>query len=238
MERWLSTSKVRMDSISSPRSVDAVRHGAAGGVQVDQPAAHAELARPHHLLHVGIAGEHELLAQRVAVEDGAGLQVEGAPGEVGARRQALQRRGDRHDAGVEGAARELPQRRQPLGHQVRVGRELVVRQRFPVGQAMHPEARVEPRHLLAQALGVLRRGREDEERAPAPRRAREPQRVGRAAGVAANRARRAWLRAPSGDGDRDLADPRAPLGRAALVHRVAALAVHRHGHRHVLTSNS
>src|SRR5258706_12239612 len=39
--------------------------------------------------------------------------------------------------------------------------------------------------------------------------------------------------APSGDGDRDLADPRAPLGRPGLVNRIAPR-IDRDRHRHVL----
>ena len=64
---------------------------------------------------------------------------------------------------VESAVRELPQRREALRDEVGVRRELVVGQDLPVGQPMHRELRIEPRDLLAQALGVLRRGGEDEQ---------------------------------------------------------------------------
>ena len=56
----------RLDVVAE--QVEAVGHGAAHGEEVDQAAAHAELARRHHLRHVRVAGERQLRAQRVDVE--------------------------------------------------------------------------------------------------------------------------------------------------------------------------
>jgi hypothetical protein len=66
-----------------------------------------------------------------------------------------------------------------LGDQVRMRRELVVGKDFPVGKAVRAHARVEPRDLLAQALGVQRGSGEDEEaaRTARGRLAREEKRV-------------------------------------------------------------
>jgi hypothetical protein len=97
-----------MVSISSPIRSTAIRNGAAGGKEIDQPAAHAELARAHHLLHVVVAREHHLRAQRLQVEVCLRLQVERAARDVCARGQALQRGGDGNDADAECAGGELP----------------------------------------------------------------------------------------------------------------------------------
>ena len=160
----------RLDLVA--QQVEAIGHRAAGGKEVDQPAAHAEFAGTHHLQDMGVAGERQLRTQRVQVEARLGLQLEGPPREIGARRQALQRGRDGDDAHVEVAVGELPQGRKALRDQVGVRRELVVGQDLPVGEPVDAKLRIEPRDLLAQPLGVLRRGGEDEQRGRGAARAR------------------------------------------------------------------
>jgi hypothetical protein len=53
------------------------------------------------------------------------------------------------------------QRRQPLGDQVLVRREAVVRQRFPVGQQTHAQFRGEPGDLFGQTLRIDGMGADD-----------------------------------------------------------------------------
>ena len=168
----------RLDLLA--QEVQAVGHGAAGREEVHEPAADAELARHHHLLHGRVARERELRLQGLEVEPRLLAQEEGARGEVAARRQALERRRHRDDPHVARPLGELVQGGEPLRHQVGVRRELVVGQDLPVGQAVDGERRVEPGDLVAQPLGVLRRLRDDEDGPRAPREARDPESVGRA----------------------------------------------------------
>ncbi len=136
--------------------VEPVGQLAARGKQVDQPAAHAELARRHHLRDVVVARDRHLLAQRLDVEPLALLEEERARREIGWRAQAHER-GLRGDYGeVELAALDAVERRQPLRDEVLVRREAVVGQRLPVGQQAHAQLRREPRDFLDKALRVQR----------------------------------------------------------------------------------
>ncbi len=88
----------------------------------------------------------------------------------GIRRRLALRGGDRH-AGV-GAAQALalavqaPQRGQALGDQVLVRRELVVGQRFPIGEHGDAQVRREERQLVGQALAVGRLGADHQRQLP------------------------------------------------------------------------
>ena len=77
--------------------------------------------------------------------------------------------GDERD--VELAALDAVERREPLRDQVLVRGELIVGQRFPVGEEAHPQRRREPADLLDQPLRVLRAGAHDGEGFFLPRRA-------------------------------------------------------------------
>ena len=81
--------------------LDAVGQSAAHGEKVDQPAAHAVFAGGDDLRDVRVAGGHELPPQIVRRQLRALLEVERAGGEIFDRRQAIERRGDRHDHDVE-----------------------------------------------------------------------------------------------------------------------------------------
>jgi hypothetical protein len=94
--------------------VDAVGNRRAHGEDVDQPAAHAVLARRHHLRDVRVARHGQLLAERLGVEARALLEEEGVGRQVGPRRQAHQRRGHRHQQRVHLTPRQQVERLEPL----------------------------------------------------------------------------------------------------------------------------
>ena len=148
--------------------LDAIRQGAARGKQVKQAAAHAILARRHDLGDMRIARGYELLTQRLRLQSLPLPEEERACREVLYGREAVEGGSDRNDCDVDLALHELVERGQPLRHQILMGRELIVGQRFPVGQQMDPERFVEERHFLAQALGIGRGRRDDHEWAPHP----------------------------------------------------------------------
>ena len=164
--------------------VDPVRQRAPHREEIDQPAADAVLAGRDDLGHVAVAGGRELGAQAHRVEAGALLDEERVAGEVRGRRDALQGGGRRDERDVAVAGRDPVERREPLRHEVVVRREAVVRQRLPVGQQRDPEARREPRDLVAEALRLERRRADDRKRAARRREARERERVGRAGQLA------------------------------------------------------
>ena len=138
--------------------VDAIGQRAAHRKQVDQPAAHAVFARGEHLLHMSVARQSHLFAQPVQVEPVAALQEKGIGGEVTHRRQRIQRGGDGHYDHIAGVRADVVQGGQTLGNQVLVRREMVVRQRLPVRQQMHAQARVKERNFLQQPLRFQRVG--------------------------------------------------------------------------------
>lgn len=161
--------------------VDAVGQGGAHRIQVDQPAAHAVLARGHHLGDRTVAGHGELQAQALDVELFALLDEKGVRGEIFARRQPVQRGRGRHDQHVQFAAHQRIQRLQPFRHQVVVRRELVVGQGFPVRQLEAAQGRREPAQFVEQALRVHRPCRDDDQRcAGVFRKAGQRQRLGAA----------------------------------------------------------
>jgi len=79
-------------------------------------------------------------------------------GEEGRRRQPVQRGGECHHGDIELTARNLIQRRQPLGDQVRVRREGVVG-RVSQSERRTPAMLDRPAQFLGQAVGVPRAGR-------------------------------------------------------------------------------
>src|SRR5206468_857026 len=81
------------------------------------------------------------------------------------RRQPRQRGGGGQQHDVEVALQQPPQRGQPLGHQILVRREGVVRQRLPIGEHGHAQGGREEQQLVGQALRVGRVGGEDGGRA-------------------------------------------------------------------------
>jgi hypothetical protein len=102
------------------------------------------------------------------------------PGEVRRRAQPHQRGRGRHDGDIELAALDAIKGRQALGNQILVRRELVVGQRFPVGQQADAKLRREPRDLVEQALRIERGGGDDSDRRLALRETGDGERIGRA----------------------------------------------------------
>jgi hypothetical protein len=127
-----------------------------------------------------VARGPELHAQLFQVEALALLEEEGVPGDIGGRAQAHQRGGRGHHRDIELAALDAVERGEALGHQVLVRRELVVGQRFPVGQQAHAQRRREPGDLLDQALRIQRGRRDHRQRLFAGREPREDERIRRA----------------------------------------------------------
>jgi hypothetical protein len=81
--------------------------------------------------------ERQLRAQGVDVEPRSLLQEERERREIFGRGEPVQRRRRRDDQDVALAARHVVQRGEPLRNEILVRRELVVRQRLPVGQQGH-----------------------------------------------------------------------------------------------------
>ncbi len=69
--------------------------------------------------------------------------------------------GAAHERDVAFAARDAIQRREPLGHEVLVRREMVVRQRFPVREDADCKRRREPRDFRGETLCGERVGAHD-----------------------------------------------------------------------------
>ncbi len=155
----------RLDVVAE--QIDAVGQRAAHREEIDQPAAHAELAWRDHLRDVLVTGEGELAAQRIDVEALPLLQEEREPGEIAGGRKAIERGGRRSDHDVAFAARDPVERGEALGDEILVRREMVVRQRLPVGQQRDLETGCEPGDLLDEALRGERIRSEDGDHAGA-----------------------------------------------------------------------
>ena len=98
---------------------------AAHRVQVDDRAAHGELARRHHPRARDVAGAARPI-ERPDVEHFADAEIESVGIDVRLRRQALQRRFEIDDDNALGEARQRRQHPQALRHDVRMRREQVV----------------------------------------------------------------------------------------------------------------
>ncbi len=143
--------------------VDAVRQRRAHREEVDETAAHAELAGGYHLRHVRIAGQCQLRAQRIDVEPLALLQEERERGEVRRGCQPVERAGRRDDEDIALVACDPIQRGEPLRHQVLVRRELVVGERLPIGEECNAQVRRVPGNLRREPLRRERVGADDRE---------------------------------------------------------------------------
>jgi hypothetical protein len=133
---------------------------------------------------VRVAGQRELRLQPGFVKLFLLLEVEGVGGQEAGRGQAHERRGRGKQHHVDVALPDAPQRGQPLGDQVLVRRERVVRQRLPVGEDGDAQARREEREFAFEPLRVGGLCGDDGGelllRRTLLRVAREQQRVGRA----------------------------------------------------------
>ena len=121
VERALGVDIERPDALDvGIEKVEPERQGAAHGKEVDQPAAHAELARRDDLRDMPVAGQRHLGAQRIDVEPRALLQKERERRQVVRRREPVERgrRGD--DEHVAFAVRDMMEGRQPLRDEILV----------------------------------------------------------------------------------------------------------------------
>ncbi len=151
-----------MASISVPnRSMRSGDSAPMGNTSSSEPRTANSPGRGD-LADAGIAGIGQALPEGLDAQGLSHRQVEGASLHVGHRRQALQQRVGRQDQAATARLRQLKQGLQPTRGDVRVGREQVVGQDFPVRQ----------RHeRLGGALGTLEKG---DLRRPAARMSRAP----------------------------------------------------------------
>ena len=111
---------------------DAIRRVDAHWIDIQQAAAHGEIARIEHLRDMAIAGRFKPAFLGVQVQPMADVVVEAAADHVRYRRQALQQRLHRHHDDAAALAGQPVQRGQALRDDVRMRAEAVVGQRFPV----------------------------------------------------------------------------------------------------------
>ena len=138
--------------------VDAQRRRAAHGEHVQQRAAHRELSGTHHLADARIARFGESLPERLDGERLPLAELERTALQVTARRQALHEGVGRHDQAAVLQLRQLEQSFQPLGDDVRMGGEEVVRQHFPVRQPQQRQRLcAEEAQLRREPLELARR---------------------------------------------------------------------------------
>ena len=129
-------------------------------------SADAEFARRHNLRHVRVTGKRELRAQRVDVEPLPLRKEERVRREERLRREAIEGglRGDERDVAF--ASRDTVEHRQPFGNEILMRREMVVRQRLPIGEDADRERRREPCDLGREACRRERVGTDDDEHSP------------------------------------------------------------------------
>ena len=159
IERALGVDVERLDRLDLVvEEIDAIRQRRSHREEIDEAAAHAELARRDDLRDVRVARKRKLRAKRVDVERLALAQEERERREIRGRREPIQRRRRRDDQEVALAAGDAIEGGQALGHEVLVRRELVVGQRLPIGQQRHAKLGREPRHFLREPLCRTRLG--------------------------------------------------------------------------------
>ncbi len=134
-ERWVSGSKRRMDSISSPKKSMRTGRSDLGRVDVEDAAAEGDLAG--HLDHIdaGVADGEEMLDEHVGEVLFAALEVEGEGGVVLAREEAHAGGFDGRDDEAGRAAGDLPERGGAGLLNLGVGREIFKREDIVCGEA-------------------------------------------------------------------------------------------------------
>jgi hypothetical protein len=153
--RWDSGSNTRLDLVVE--QVDAQRRVVAHREQVEQRAAHRELAVFHDLGHVAVTGVDQPLAQRRDVEAHALVEHQHVATDVGDGRQPLHQRRHRQQQQAALEFRQPVERGQTRGDDVLVRGEEVVRQGLPVGETEHPWPVVAGEELQGAGQPVGRR---------------------------------------------------------------------------------
>ena len=113
---------------------DAIRLVRTHRIDVEQTAAHREIAGVEHLRHVAITGAFETTFFRVHVQPLADAHIETAADDVRQRCQPLHQRLHRHHHHAATQRRQAVQCGQPLRNDVGMRTELIVGQGFPIGK--------------------------------------------------------------------------------------------------------
>ena len=137
VDRWVDGSYRRIDSIRIAGELDADGLVVAGREDVDDPAAHGELAVLVRRVFAAESRLDEMLAEELRVDFGPEPQREHGRGQPARRDQAWQqrRRGRDDDAHVAGGDRRKHPR--ACGRHVKVRREPAVRVHLVRGQRQH-----------------------------------------------------------------------------------------------------
>ena len=135
--------------------VDAVRLLAAHGVQVDQRAAHGELAMLVDGVDTAVAAGLQARAHLFDIDLLAHVQHQAAAQQEARGGEAVQGGGDRHYKNAVVELRQPVKAGDALGDDVLVRREQVVGQGFPVGEGQHRQFRRKEAQFLLQAVGGL-----------------------------------------------------------------------------------
>ena len=126
---------------------------AAGRIEVEDAAAHGVLAGIHHRPSARIARRFELLDQRLHGGDVAGMELHARSGDEVAGRHALKRgmdRGQHHERllRIGRAIDQSGKGRDALGNRLGIGRDAVVGNAVPGGEAQHLHVGGEERDRL------------------------------------------------------------------------------------------
>jgi len=111
-----------------------------GATLVVMPRWDRELAGRADLRYRGVPGFHEAQPERIERQRLADGEVEAPGRDPTFRRETLQQRVERHQHDPAPQPRQLGERAQALGDDVRQRREQVPRQHLPVGQGQHRQA--------------------------------------------------------------------------------------------------
>ncbi len=127
------------------KQIDPKRRRRPHRIHIEQRAAYRVFTRARNLADAHIAGFDQPLAEGIELQRFADRELKRPPLNVVAGRQPLHQHIGCHDQAARLQARQLEERAQPLRGDVRVRREQVVRQHFPVGQCQQwqPLAREE-----------------------------------------------------------------------------------------------
>ena len=120
--------------------IDPQRRRPAHREDIEQRAAHRELAGARDLTDAGVACIRQPLAERLERKGLSAHELESAALDVLLRRQPLHERVRGHDQTSVPGLRQLEERPQPLRDDVRMRREEIVRQHFPVGERKQRQA--------------------------------------------------------------------------------------------------
>ena len=159
--------------------LDAIRLGAAHREDVEQRAAHREVAGLGHLRHVAVTAGLQPALFGDQIELLALRQHQSGAGDMRARRDPLHQRGHRHHQHTALHRGQPVQRGDALRDDLRMRAEDVVGQRLPIREMQHRQAAGEDLQLRFQRVRALRVARHRHQQATvAARRFGDQQRAG------------------------------------------------------------